>query len=361
MHKTYFLLITVLLSLAVSAQSLKPGFDKQEYKDLMHVSAQFGDTAYASVFPVPSNYKFQYRSAVVGLENVWELYMRNDKVPVISIRGTTQNTQSWLANFYAAMVPAKGSIQLGENDVFNYQLATNPDAAVHVGWLVSLGFLSKTILPAIDSLYKSGSKEMLIIGHSQGGGIAYLLTAYLLNLQLNGTLPKDLRFKTYCSAGPKPGNLQFAYEYESMIQNGWAYNVVNSADWVPEVPISIQTLNDFNELNPFVNASAIIKKQKFPANIALRHAYNRMNKPSLKAQKNFQKFLGKYTSRLVKNYIPGFEPPAYFQSSHYVRTGPIIVLKTDEEYFKLYPQDQKNIFQHHLHKPYLYLLERLKY
>jgi hypothetical protein len=85
-----------------------------------------------------------------------------------------------------------------------------------------------------------------------------------------------------------------------------------------------------------------------------------MSKPTKKAQRNFQKYLGKYTSKLVKNYIPGFKAPEFFESNHFVRTGPTIVLKGDEEYLKLFPNDQSKIFNHHLHEAYLYLLDRLK-
>ena len=177
-----------------------------------------------------------------------------------------------MQNFYAAMVPAKGSLQLGKDIPFNYTLANDPEAAVHVGWLVGMAFLAKEIVPKIETLHQSNTKDFIIMGHSQGGAIAYLLTAYLYQLQQAGQLPKEIRFKTYCSAGPKPGNLPFAYEYESLTQNGWAYNIVNTLDWVPETPISIQTLNDFNSVNPFKNAKKLIKNKNFPKNVALKYA-----------------------------------------------------------------------------------------
>ena len=72
------------------AQTLKPGFDKKEYEALMHVSAQFGDSAYASTLPPPAGYYLDYRSAEVGLKNKWELWTSDLGIPVISIRGTTQ-------------------------------------------------------------------------------------------------------------------------------------------------------------------------------------------------------------------------------------------------------------------------------
>lgn len=344
-----------------SAQELQPGFDKNEYRQMMLISARTGgDSTYISQFPEPEKYRMIYRSEIVGLDNLWDLWMdESSKNAVISLRGTTANATSWMANFYAAMVPAKGTLQLSETERFDYHLADNEKAAVHVGWLLSTAYLSKDILPKIDSLYQAGTTNILIMGHSQGGAIAFLLTAHLKNLQKTNVLPQEIQFKTYCSAGPKPGNLFFAYEYEAMTQNGWAFNVVNSADWVPETPFSVQTLDDFNKTNPFVNAKSMIKKMKFPQNIALKSVYKKLDKPSRKAQKNYEKYLGNMTSKIIKKSLPDFQPPTYFQSNDYVRTGTTVVLFATPEYYQLYPDDEEKIFVHHFHEPYLYLLERL--
>lgn len=354
--------LVLFFPVVLSAQ-LKPGFDKTEYIELMKLSARTTAAEnYYSKIAEPERFKMKYQSAVIGLDNLWDLWSDGNGTAVLSIRGTTTNSTSWLANFYAAMVSAKGSLQLGKDDVFEYELAAHPQAAVHVGWLVSTAFLSRDMLPKIDSAYKQGTKNIIIVGHSQGGAISYLLTAYFYSLQKNRKLPADIRFKTYCSAAPKPGNLYFAYEYEAMTQNGWAFNVVNAADWVPEVAISIQTLSDFSPSNPFVHAKGLIKQQKFPANIALKYMYNQLSKPPNKAQKRYQKYLGKMTSKSVQKILPGFVPPVYYNSNHYVRTGNMIVLLPDEEYFKLYPESQSsdNLFPHHLHPQYMYLAEKLK-
>ncbi len=357
----HILKIVAFLALPVMlfGQKLKPGFDKAEYIELLKVSAQVGDSAYIKALPLPQRFKFAYRSPTVGLENRWDLWIDNQAVAVISVRGTTQNSVSWLGNFYAAMVPAKGEIQLSDTKTFRYELAANPRAAVHVGWLVTMGILANDILPKIDSCYRAGIKDMLIMGHSQGGAITFLLTAYLKNLQKQGRVPADIQFKTYCSAGPKPGNLYFAYAYEAATQNGWAYNVVNSADWVPEVPLTVQTVNDFNPTNPFSGAPATIKKQKLLNRIALKYAYNSLSKPSLKAQKNYQKFLGKLASKTVSKNLNGYVPPEYYNSSDYVRAGNTIVLLADSAYFLKYPDSKEKIFTHHFHPPYLYLAEQL--
>ncbi len=358
-----FLTVLLLstLSLPTLAQSLKPGFNKEEYIEMMHISARTGalDAAYAGQFPEPAHYRMIYRSKPMGLDNLWDLWAGPDGKAVISLRGTTAKPESWLENFYAAMVPAKGELTLATNETFAYQLTDDPRASVHVGWLVGMAFLSREILPKIDSLAKRGTSGFLIVGHSQGGGIAYLLTAHLRRLQQEGKLPAGIQFKTYCSAAPKPGNLYFAYAYESLTQNGWAYNIINAADWVPEVPVTIQTLDDFNRTSPFANARSIIRKQKFPRNLMLRHVYNKLNKPARKAQRNYQKYLGSVTSRMVAKQIKGFKGPTYSQSNHYVRTGTSIVLTPDEAYYRAFPEDPAKVFNHHFHKPYLYLAEKL--
>jgi hypothetical protein len=354
-------LICIILSLPVLliAQHLKPGFDREECLELLKMSARHGDSSYYNKIPAPQRFKFVYRSPEMGLKSCWDLWISPDLVAVIDIRGTTKDAQSWLANFYSAMVPAKGELKLNDSTTFKYTLATDPKAAVHVGWLISMAYLSKDVLPRIDSCYKQGTRDIIITGHSQGGGVSFLMTAYLYSLQKQGILPSDIRFKTYCTAGPKPGNLFFAYEYEAMTGGVWAFNLVNTADWVPEVPFSIQTINDFSTTNPFVNAKEMIRKQKFPRNWALRHVYNKLSKPAIKAQKNYQAYLGEMVSKYVKKDLPGFTPPEYFESNCYVRTGTTILLVADEAYYKLFPDSLTNVFCHHLFEPYLYLTAKL--
>src|SRR5690242_3499408 len=104
MKNSLLLLIVLLFVVTVKAQ-LQPGFNKEEVIALLKVSAQFGSASYAAQMTVPDGYEKLYRSPIVGLDNCWELWRTDKGTPVISIRGTTKEQLSWLANFYAALIP----------------------------------------------------------------------------------------------------------------------------------------------------------------------------------------------------------------------------------------------------------------
>jgi len=355
------LFLTLFFQASIGQNSLlHPGFDKAEYLELLKITARQGDSPWTKItIPASEKSKLVYRSPTMGLDNRWDLWMANNGIAIISIRGTTLNTISWVENFYAAMVPASGSIRISNTDTFFYQLAKNSRAAVHTGWLIGTAFLSKDILPKIDSLYKAGCKNMILLGHSQGGGIGYLLSAHFASLQEQKLLPADIQFKTYCSAAPKPGNLFFGYEYEHRMMDGWGFNVVNSADWVPETPLSVQALSDFNQTNPFTNAKPIINKQPFPKNLVLKYAFNKLNNASIRVNKRYEKYLGKTVEGIVSKSLPGFEAPVYAEGFNYVRVGPTIVLLSNEAYYQSFPDNPAKIFVHHLIDPYWYLANQL--
>ena len=353
LKKGIFVLMGIWLSISPACLfgQLKPGFDKAEYRELMYVSTRStADSGYYAKFPLPSRFHQVYQSKSIGLDNMWDLWESGDQA-VISIRGTTSKQISWLANFFAGMVPAKGNMRLNDSTSIEYKLAEDPRATVHVGWLIGTLTLSNEILPWIEMCYQKGMKDLLIMGHSQGGAIAYLLTSYLYQKQNDGSLPKDIRFKTYCSAAPTPGNLYYAYDYEDKTKGGWAYNVVNAKDWVPETPISIQTIHDFNVTNPFSNAPEAIRKQKFPANIIMKSIFNKLDKSTQKAQRKYEKYLAKKAYKLIKSQMPGLRIPDFVHSSNYVRTGNTIVLMPDDAYNIKYPDGPKVVFRHHLHQP----------
>ncbi len=350
----------LLLSLSVHAQVLKPGFDAEEYEGSLRRAAYQVDPEFRGNTPKEQQFTRVFRGKQVGLHNKWDMWLSKDKqIMVISLRGTTSDMDSWLANFYSAMVPATGSLRLDSNYLFHYKFAADPKAAVHVGWTIGVGSLAPEIMSKIKEYYAIGVRQILIEGHSQGGALSYLMTSYLHYQQVDGALPADIIFKTYASAAPKPGNLYYAYDYDYITRGGWAFTIVNTADWVPETPVSIQTDKDFNKLNPFANAGDQVKGQKYVVRLALKHVYKRLTKTPRKAQRTYNRYLGKMAYKQVKKFMPGLEKPIYSKSSNYMRAGTPIVLQPDAEYYKKYPDTGSNIFRHHLFEPYYYLVKKI--
>ena len=358
--KYYCIAFMLFLSLAVKAQ-LKPGFDANEYLELLRITRQqAGDTLKGDFTPKPIQYHRVYRSPEGPLKNRWDLWLdAQNNTAVISIRGTANDEISWFENFYAGMVPASGQLHISDTTTFNYHLANDPRAGVHIGWLLGLASLSKTIIPKIKELYQSqGIKNFIIMGHSQGAAIAYLLRSYIADLQNNKLLPADIVFKTYCSAPPKPGNTYYAYDYNYLTRGGWGTAVINAADWVPQTPFSIQTLNDFNHPNPFLNADDIIKKQSLFVRLYMRHVYNQLKKSPEKAQKVNEKYLGKTVYKFIKKQLPQYVEPAYIHDNSYTSCGLPVILMPDDDYRAKFPDKADDIFVHHMFWSYYYLAQK---
>lgn len=356
------LLLTGFLIQAGAQNKLKPGFDPKEYGELLSIAfyrSSISDSAERLTREDP--YKMDFQSAESGFLNRWTLYLRKDNVAVIDMRGTVNQTASWLANFYAAMIPATGSLQLNDSTVFDYQLAADPKAVVHVGWTISLGHLAPEIVKNINTLYRNKKiKEFLIFGHSQGGALATLLRSYLEYEKKKGHIPADIVLKTYCSAAPKVGDMRYAYDFDYITRDGWAFTVVNAADWVPETPFSDQTMADLNLPNPLVNAKDYLKKQKFFVRLAGNMVYNKLERKPRKAQRKLEKYLGCKMYRLaVRKVLPQLKEPEYVHSSNYMRAGVPIVLMPDEEYNRLYPYSKEKTFMHHTFQAYYYLLKKI--
>ena len=360
MRNALFILALTLISGWSCGQHLAPGFDRNEFGELLRIHAQLSKTtAKTGTVPEPAFSKLVYSSQEMGLANLWQLWQQEDSTAVIAIRGTTGNNISWLANLYAAQVPAKGVLEIDSNFVFAYELAQHPAAAVHVGYLFCSAFLARDMLPKIDSCYHRGVRDFLITGHSQGGGLSYILTAYFLNLQQQGKLQADIRFKTYACASPKPGNLYFAYTYESLTQEGWSFNVVSTEDWVPQTPLTVQTLSDFPDVNPHEPLLGAIKKQPFFKRLFLRSIYRKATRPSQKAADRYHTYFGAFSEKNVRKIYPNFIKPTYAIGNEYVRVGAHIVLYPDVEYYQKFkvPKDNRNMMFHHSLKPYYYLFE----
>lgn len=378
----YFKKCLVLFYLLVAAcpvfaqQKLAPGFDPDEYIQLLEIFNEQTSHLYKPMeqqqaeeekqpeslqsIPKPENYTMVYESPVVGLDNRWALWLKKDSsIAVISIRGTTTKAESWLENFYATMLPASGSLKVNDSTTFAYKLAENPDATVHTGWLIGLASLAPSILQEIKKYNRLGVKQFIIFGHSQGGALAFLTRSYL-NYLPDSILPKDIVYKTYCSAAPKPGNPYYAYDFDYITRGGWAFRIVNEKDWVPETPFSLQTLQDFNDVNPFINIKPALRKTNFLVRLYAMHIFNKLDRSSKKANKKFRKVLGTTLYKMVRKNLPQFPEPKYAHSMNYMPAGTPIILMPYKKYDTDFTFNGKNVFVHHSLEAY-YLLTLHQY
>jgi hypothetical protein len=352
-----YCLMGVILGITLSStfaqtKNLQPGFDAAEYSDMLHLGFKaFKDTA-THYSLQKGKYNRLFLSPEVGLYNCCEIFLRSDNIAVISLRGTIGKTESWMENFFAGMVAATGSLQLNDITFFNYKLAENNNAYVHIGWLLGLGFLSPYINHEVDSLIAKGITSFIVAGHSQGGALAFLTTSYLHYRN------PSIQIKSYCSAAPKPGNLYYAYDFDFISRNGYAFRVVNSDDWVPETPISIQTFTDLKHPNPLLNAGSLFGKQSFFVRLALKHMFNKMQNGSVTARNRFRKYLGEKLYTQVRKSLPQLKKPHLVYSNYYSTAGNPVILLTDSAYHSKFVFDGKNYFVHHSLKAYEYLLQQ---
>lgn len=326
-----------------SAQALRPGFDPQEYIRLLEVSNRQIDTPWKEgphMLPEPRGCRLVYRSPIVGLDNRWDLWLQGDSLGIISIRGSVGIEKSWLENFYAAMVPATGILQLNDSTTFRYKLAEDFKASVHVGWLIGMASLAPTVVEKIREYSARGIRSWVIMGHSQGGSIAFLLRSYLHYLDKGLLGGQELTFKTYCSAASKPGNLYYAYDFDYITRDGWALRVVNTRDWVPEVPFSVQTLKDLNAVNPFAKASVFSK-------LFLGDSYGEMDEATAHAEEVYEGDLGHKVFLKVRNYLPQLVEPAYVPTVAYATAGATVVLPPYPGYDKTYVGSALQVMVHH--------------
>ncbi|MDQ3019249.1 MAG: lipase family protein [Bacteroidota bacterium] len=365
LKKSFYILnffLIALLNFSYSQTKLKPGFDPEEYKLLLEISARQLDTPWTFVrIPFPDKCKMIYRSDSAGLNNRWDFWVRDDSVGIISIRGTIAAANSWSENFFAAMVPASGSIIIDKDFVFIYKLASSGRASVHAGWLTGLAYLSNSIIEKINEMHASGIKNYLIMGHSQGGAIAYLLTSYLHYLD-NQRIPDDVKFKTYCSAAPKPGNLFYSYDFDYITRDGRALRVYNSEDWVPQTPVSVQTLKDFSEVNPYADKDSIMLKMSFVDKLVFEYIIHRLKDNLNDARNLLDEYFGKMVyNKSISKFLPEFPEPQYSKDAYYYPCGVPVVLMKQGGYDELIKTETKipELFENHMIDPYYFLLNKI--
>jgi hypothetical protein len=355
------LLIPIILLIAnsiIAQNKLKPGFDAHEFLDVLNLEWTHQDIGnnYAHAI-VPPNYQRVFRSPEVGLKNKFDFWLRDDSVGVICLRYTVGGT-SWLENFYSGMIKAQGSLQLNDSTIFNYKFSNDEKAFVHHGWTIGIGHLAPLVTNVINEYYNKGVKEIIIVGHSQGAALAFLMRSYL-QYAPKSILPSDIKYKVYCCAAPKPGNLFYAYDFDFITRNGWAYRIVSTSDWVPQTPFSIQSIGDLHPANPFANKKQLMKKGVNNPLIRwyVNHAINDMESAAQKVNRKYEKYLTKRMGSVIKKSLKEYQNPTIEKSNFYMPSGVPIVLQADSAYNAKFKFDGKNVFLHHTFEPYIYLTE----
>lgn len=360
-NKLFFFIVALCVSNTIFSQlshKFSPGFNARECDELFVLNEGFGDTTkekkYKTAVP---EYRFVYRSPAMGLDNVWDLWIRSDSAVVITLRGTTKDPKSLLADFYCAMIPAKGRIVLSETDSFDYKIAEHERAAVHAGFLAGFAYIANDALPKLDSLYKSGYRNYLVSGHSQGGALVYYFSAWLYYLEKDGVYP-GMQVKAYATASPKIGNMYFVYDYDHIMRSEWAFSVTNSKDPVPEMPFTTQQLvSDMNEPNPLVALRKGLSQQPLMRRMFLKNAFNKMEKKAVKSSESYQKYLGKYCGKFINDMVPELKLPEPVNTTYFLRPGAPISLIPGRNYFDFFKENNGDYY-HHGFKAYRFLLRQ---
>jgi pimeloyl-ACP methyl ester carboxylesterase len=237
-----------------------------------------------------------------------------------------------------------------------YKLAEDPKAYVHAGWTLAVAAMGPEMISKIKEYYQQGIHEYIIFGHSQGGAIALLMRSFFA---YNEEVPKDVVFKTYASAAPKPGNLYYAYDFDFITRGGWGLRIVNTRDWVPETPFSLQTTRDFTTVSPFANIKGALNDQKWAVRGVLNYMYGRLDRPTKRSVRRMQRVLGKFAYKRVRKVLPEYQQPDFVASHNYTPAGTPVILYPVKGYDEKFPFDGKNIFTHHMLDPYRWELQQI--
>jgi hypothetical protein len=143
------------------------------------------------------------------------------------------------------------------------------------------------------------------------------MSAWLMQFRKDKVYP-GIQVKTYASAAPKMGNIYFVYDYDNAMHGEWSYSIVNTADPIPEMPLTTQQLEiDMNTPNPLINLAKRFDDLPFFKRIVLKHAYNSMRKKARKSSEAYQKYLGGYAGKIIKGMQPGIELPEPVKTTYF--------------------------------------------
>ncbi len=196
------------------------------------------------------------------LDNFWQVWQNqnNKKQYVIAVRGTVETGRSVAEDAILPLVKARWALEF---DLFGFKIdfpfhlvrdeGDSPvEAGVHGGFALGmLLMLFTTDAPLFSTLSSFGSdEEVYITGHSQGASVALLITSLVLHSKKFFNRPS---YKTYVYAPAKPGNDHYSYDLDQIASaRGFCYSIVNSQDWVPQIPLTLEGPKTLNRPNPLL-------------------------------------------------------------------------------------------------------------
>ena len=228
-----------------------PGFQLAEALDLLAMCANVEDEATSPIPPAPAGWTLVFDSPVIGtFDEKWQLWRSAAGPWAIALRGTVMRAGSIFEDLISILVGANGIITVGPHPI-PYRFAADAAAGVHLGFALGTLLLLKDREHGILAQLAArgvAPGDVYITGHSQGAAMATLLRSYL---EYAPDAPAGYAYKTYVFAQPKPGNGHYALDFDARFANReLAFRVTNSLDWVPQVPFTLEFLQDVDRPNP---------------------------------------------------------------------------------------------------------------
>ena len=340
-------ILTVLFLLIIEFSCLfgqkSPKFNTREAADMLALCTSYtfqelyGDDSEI----IPEGYKRYYQSEPVGMDNMYQIYIK-DTIAVINFRGSTSEMVSWWENFHAAMIPASGEIR-GDLGTYTYDFALTEGATVHSGYSLGLVFLSLDIEAQMDSLRNKGIKEIIITGHSQGGALANLFFAFLNNDKACD-ICNQFSYRVYAFAAPMVGNDVFCKEYnEKFCTTNKSFNIINVEDPIPRLPFKFKDTIAYNDvvasdksldwaINNILPTKGYFRRKLSKKN----HVYNKMLADFIKIQlqgyvTHELLFMTKFSSKQANKHLDAdVELPEFIKGVDFEVVGNIIKLSPFE-------------------------------
>jgi len=232
--------------------------------DLVYDSRMPGNTQWNRQFPYTDADRAEDKpnpndiktNGIKPLNGAWLLAKSQTHrgVYALAVRGTVAEWQSILTDAYATTIPAFAGVEYPKNHTLPVVFASTPMAEVHLGFAyAALGLLlddQRGVLTQIKRvLANEDISKLYITGHSQGAAVATLIQAFLYYAIQEENIPygletlKHTQIKSYLYAQPKPGNMQFGYDFARTSKNQ-AFVINNDRDPIPQVPLSLESVSE---------------------------------------------------------------------------------------------------------------------